>query len=97
MNLYLITWPKARGLDTYRSAVVAAPDADYARCTHPSGYDWARGRIFRDNNGHVIRAYFKTESSGSWASNPLDVQVTYIGRAASGVAEGVVVADFRAA
>ena len=40
MNLYLISQNKENGYDTYDSAVVAAPDEQAARSTHPGDRPW---------------------------------------------------------
>ncbi len=37
MNLYLLTQDDQRGYDTFDSCVVAAPDEEAARNTHPQG------------------------------------------------------------
>jgi len=104
MNLYRIT-ANTRGYDTFDSAVVAAPDEDTARRTHPSDgsvkgspnkeqshYNaWGERWDYRDQCVELV-GY----SVGSWVSDPSRVGAKLVGTAADGIACGVICASFRA-
>ena len=81
MKLWLLTNEVVTGYDTYDSAVVAAPDEEAARMTHPSEYteSW-------DGKINVWP---------SWCAAD-DVIVKYIGEAAPETEAGVVCASFNA-
>jgi len=87
MNLYKITQSEKEGYDTYDSAVVCAPSPKVARSIHPShgGYlpnleQWKPGEYWYEY----------------WASSPESVSVKFIGKAARGMKQGVVMASFNA-
>lgn len=80
MKLWRISQTERDGYDTYDSAVVAAPDEEAARLTHPEGETgWKDG----------FRGYL-------WCPKPQDVKVELIGEAAPGVEPGVICASFNA-
>lgn len=80
-SLYLLTQSSVRGYDTYDRAVVCAPDEDTARRTHPNGdVDWHRTE----------------QTAGTWARDPSEVTVTYLGDAFESIPVGVVCASFNA-
>jgi hypothetical protein len=85
MKLWLIMQNVNDGCDTYDSAVVAAPMVEVAQRIHPNGdKNWGA----RFNEG--------ADCYGTWAQKPEQVTVKYIGEAAEGIAEGVVLASFNA-
>lgn len=103
MNLYLITGT-ARGYDTYAGAVVAAPDEDTARRTHPSDGSVQGAPDKRDHGfnswGERWDHYEERPEkgyvmSGTWC-DPAEVTAKLVGVAADGVEAGVVCASFRA-
>lgn len=84
MKLFLISQYENTGYDTYDSAVVAAPSEEVARNTDPS----ARGEDETEINWNR-RQY-------SWCSSPEEVEVTYLGEAAEGTKQSVILASFNA-
>lgn len=94
MNLYLLHAP-LRGYDTYRGAVVAAPDAETARTIHPNGeerWNGARWCVPADDAAWT-RPAFRTST---WVSHPDEVEVTLLGIAAPEYAHSgsVLLTDF---
>jgi len=85
MNLYKIAQTVNNGYDTYDSAVVAAPDEETARNTHPGGPAYTMNPAHREAE----------EDLESWAE-ARHVKVTLIGMAESHVPVGVVVSSFNA-
>ena len=89
MNLYLISQEENTDYDTFDSALVAAPNADVARQIHPEE-EW----------GHEERAELWEEAARTvytaWASNPSQVKVKLIGKAANGIQEGIIMTSFNA-
>lgn len=83
MNLYLISQTENTGYDTYNAAVVAAPDEVAARRIHPSKYyqDWLEKGWGRYD---------------SWATDPANVEVKFLGEAEPDIKQGVVLASFNA-
>jgi hypothetical protein len=81
LYLYRIHQSINNGYDTYDSAVVIALNADDARTIYPGG---------GDNSSQD--GWFAT---GAWVPTE-DVEVEYLGRAASGHHRGVVCASFNA-
>jgi hypothetical protein len=81
MNLYLISQNKNNDYDTYDSAVVAAPNEQAARETHPSGEVWP------DEDRY---------SGNYWVRTPNEVTATLIGKAVKGTKAGVICASFNA-
>lgn len=100
MKLYLLTQNECKGYDTYSSAVVAAPDEDAARKTHPGdrnlywGYAPEWYRSVEPDEGWFSPSGFH-DRSDSWPS-PNHVKAQYIGEAADGVAQGIICASFHA-
>ena len=103
MNLYLIR-SDARGYDTYESAVVAAPDEDTARRTHPSDGSVQGAPDPRDHgfncwgerwDGYAESVEKKYNVSGTWSA-PSKVTAQLVGVAAEGIERGVVCASFHA-
>ena len=96
MKLFRISQDTNNGYDTYDSAIVAASDAEAARCMSPSAhYEWDGERgtwlfCFADGRKKPER-YFDC-----WAQSPDQVSVEYIGEAADNVPAGVVLASFNA-
>lgn len=80
MRLYLLTQDVARGYDTYDSCVVAAESPEDAATIHPRGYELP----------------LPWEYGGSWASNPSDVKVEFLGLALDHIKRGVICASFNA-
>lgn len=64
MNLYLVSQSVNTGYDTYDAMIVAAPDEEAARLTHPRGSD----------------GWKYDGQCGVWARYPSDVQVELIGQ-----------------
>lgn len=99
MNLYLIERIHDGGWDTYDSMVVAAPDNDSARRTHPNdGYTWgewitAHGKV--TGWGHRLANGAEHLGGYGWVS-PNEVNVTFLGTAAEETAPGVICASFNA-
>lgn len=104
MNLYRITSP-VRGYDTFGGAIVAAPDEDTARRTHPrdgSVYD-APDKAYQYFNAWNQRwdarfdgvAYESVSWRDEWGRPP-EVKVELIGVAKEGTKQGVVLASFNA-
>jgi hypothetical protein len=99
MNLYLISQTVNRGYDTFNSAVVVAEDITAAQRIHPSTQI---KMVLHDN------AWYSEESvqydwtdewdrDRSWADEPAQVNVVFIGTARKGMEAGMVVcASFRA-
>lgn len=81
MNLYLISQDVNNGYDTYDSAIVAASSEQAAKKIHPSG------------NGQ--RTTKKVRQYDSWAGLD-DVHCKFIGIAARGTKQGVILASFNA-
>lgn len=103
MNLYRLKGI-AVGWDTYNGAIVAAPDEATARRIHPEdgsvhGDPKSTTRIngwdeqLDGYKGGVIRW---ERSYISWAVSPDDVTAEFVGVAADGIEQGVVLASFRA-
>lgn len=80
MNLYLIS-AHTEGWDVYDSAVVAAPDEESARKTHPNG-----------RNGPQDWGGF----GSTWAARWEHVSAKLIGKAVKGTPAGVICASFNA-
>jgi hypothetical protein len=80
MKLWLISQDVNTGYDTYDSAVVAAPDEESARRTHPSG---------PDKDGSWLHPW-------DWARSPDQVTAELIGEAAPGMTARVICASFNA-
>ena len=96
MNLYLLQAP-LRGSDTFRAAVVVAPDADTARTIHPDGEQRWIDRRWQVpvEEWDAITPRFRVNS---WVSHPDEVEVTLLGTVAPGYAGAsgsVVLSDFR--
>ena len=80
MKLFLISQSENTDYDTYDSAVVAAPDEETARNTHP-----CHGMPVNWVNPGII-----------WCSSVEHVRVQYLGEAADDIKQGVVCASFNA-
>ena len=80
MKLFLIHQSQNDNLDSYDSAVVAAPNKETAKHMHPSTgkriIDWSDMR--------------------SWCNGPEHVHVEYIGDADNSIHQGVVCSSFNA-
>lgn len=83
MNLYHIKQKVVTGWDTYSDAVVAAPDEQTAKSTHPSG----------DNTEFV--GLGGEPQMYTWCQ-PHQVEAVLIGVASAGVEAGVICASFHA-
>ena len=81
MNLYFVRQEENDAYDTYDSFVVAAPDEETARNTHPSGdiIDWS-----------------KIDEWRTWATKPESVYVEKIGTAVDSMEQGVIISSFNA-
>lgn len=96
MNLYLLHAP-LRGYDTYRGAVVAAPDAETARTIHPNGEERWNGARWCVPAEWEDAAWTRPEHrSTTWVSHPDEVEVTLLGIAAPEYAHSgsVLLTDF---
>ena len=82
MNLYHILQTVVSAYDTYSNAVVAAPNEWTAQTMHPQ-------------DGHNIADDVDARWP-SWASNPNDVTVHFLGLAADGIEQGVICSSFHA-
>ena len=96
MNLYLLRTP-LRGFNTFRAAVVTAPDAETARTIHPDGEQCWSGSRWQVpvEEWDTITPRFRADT---WVSNPEEVTVTLLGAVAPEYAGGngcVVLNDFR--
>jgi hypothetical protein len=80
MKLWLISQDANGDYDTYDSAVVAAPTAEYAQTIHPGG-----------SGGWKQKSYNRT-----WCDAPHQVTVRLIGDAIEGTEAGVILASFNA-
>jgi len=80
MKLFLISQTERNGYDTYDAAVVAAETEGRAKEFVP---DLGFGEFENDN-------------WSSWASKPENVSAKYIGEAAHGTKEGLILASFNA-
>jgi hypothetical protein len=103
MNLYRISPYKHLGYDTYTGAIVAAPDAETAARMHPRD-----GSVYNepDQTSPYSNAWYQRwladkdllDSDGmprDWC-DPSKVTVKFIGVAAEGTQQGVVMASFNA-
>jgi hypothetical protein len=81
MNLYKISQSVNNGYDTYDSAVVCAESEEIARQICPSNPDCSK------------LAYW---DKYSWAYDPDDVEVEYIGMAKDGLERQIIVSSFNA-
>lgn len=81
MKLYLISQDENRDYDTYDSAVVAAPTRRVAQSMNPNKY--------------AVKGDLK-DMDNCWTSDPRNVSVRYLGKAASSVRQGVICASFNA-
>lgn len=103
MNLYKII-ATSTDYDTYDCAVVAAPDAETARRTHPSDGSVQGAPDKRDhafNSWGERWDHYKEQveqgyqMSGSWR-DPSEVEVEFLGIADAKIPAGVVCASFNA-
>jgi hypothetical protein len=78
VNLYLLHAP-TRGYDTYRGAVVVAPDEETARTIHPNGKDRWEGRRWVEPNGHITRSWDWSDYAMREWKPADDVTVTLLG------------------
>lgn len=93
MKLYLISQSVNNDYDTYDSAVVAAPDEETARNTHPKGGIIAWEDY--DNYGYLRSGVWDgTPSLRSWVRKPGHVEVKYLGETEE--PQGVICASFNA-
>lgn len=89
LNLYLLAQNSHKGYDTYDSAVVAAPDEDVARMTHPDGF-----RVWH-SSGWRLPDCPHPGDTGNWP-NPSEVHVAFLGPADKSVEAGVICASYNA-
>lgn len=83
MNLYLISQDENNGYDTYDSAIVCAENKNEAKKILPnSESEWPE-------QGQASFMY-------NWASSPKNVKAELIGKAASNIKKGLVLASFNA-
>lgn len=87
MKLYRISQTVNTGWDTYSDAVVAAESEDEARKIHPYANEW--GEEWHEADERLW-------GSGTWAHEPSQVAVEYLGEACAEVKRGVVCASFHA-
>ena len=81
MKLFKLSQDENNSWDTYDSCIVAAEDEKQASYIHPC--EWSSDPWGQ----HRYR---------EWASSPTNVKVEYIGEAAEGVEEGVILSSFNA-
>jgi|GEM_PF-1032760 len=101
MNLYLISQFINRNYYTYDSAVVAAPDEEAARNTHPGPYAYTWGTWTRWNGDEIVgwgilregQQFTETDYPCTWVS-PEHVTVELIGT--TDREAGVICASFNA-
>lgn len=89
MKLYLLTQNDNLFRDTYYACVVAAESEEAARLIHPAGAPY--------ENGVWVTEYFDVVPNiqrTDWATSPGAVHVEYLGEAAEGTIDGVVLASF---
>ena len=82
MKLYHISQEENNDYDTYSDLVVAAESEEEARMIHPASYS---EDPWKDQSPY-----------GSWCKTPDQVDVEYIGEAASGIEKGIICASFHA-
>ncbi len=87
MKLWLIEQGIRNGSDTFDSMVVAAKTEEAARKIHPT-QTW--------DHTQTIEDYDFWKNADVWADSPDQVTVEYLGTAALGTEEGVIVASFNA-
>ena len=88
MNIYLLIQNENRGYDTYDMCVVAAPDENTAKTIHPGrGLIWSPGRWCRED---------REWTDDTWANDPDNVTVEFIGVAKEGQKAGVICTSFNA-
>ena len=94
MNLYLISQSENDGWDTYDSAVVVAETPSVARELHPAGelWNWVSEAHQRSTQKNLKWSYW----GSTWASDPKNVTVEYLGVADESLKPGVVCASFKA-
>lgn len=83
MKLFKLTQSQATGYDTYDSVIVAAPSITVAVTISPVG-------------SHLPPNVPYATDVSTWCTSPADVTATYIGDAADGTMQGVVLASFNA-
>jgi beta-N-acetylglucosaminidase len=94
MNLYLISQNVRRGYDTYDSAVVAAESEEEARFICPNSYQ--NDNLTKNEFNIMNRDNWAYAGSRSWASDPVQVNVTLIGKAVSKMSKGSICSSFNA-
>lgn len=82
LYIYLLSQDQNRGYDTYDSIVVCAESEEEARNIHPRG-EWRNSiySMFRDD---------------SWAFDPKDVKVKFLGEASPTIEKGIIITSFNA-
>ena len=94
MNIYLLTQEENTGYDTYDSAIVAAPNAKAAKKINPGGF-----RVWNEQGHWDFIFHDRTtrpDSDDTWANKLENINVKLIGKAASDVKKGIVLASFNA-
>lgn len=89
MKLYKISQNERNGYDTFDSAIVAAASEDEARNIHPE-------EKWLEEYDYTNKTIGWTDTYGTWATDPKNVEVEYIGEAAPHVKRGVIVGSFNA-
>lgn len=94
MNLYLLTQHTVEGFATFDRAVVAAPDVNDARGTHPAKCH--KGDLARDCWVHIATNEHEDvyDSVYGWPARPSEVEVELIGVANAHIEAGVICASF---
>lgn len=94
MKLYKISQTVNAGYDTYSDAVVAAEDAEQARCIYPDkDYTYRDGKVYiKRDNGTERESYIARHE---WTI-PDNVLVEYIGEAAPDIQAGPICASYHA-
>ena len=93
MKLYRISQNETIGYGVFDSAVVAAPDEDYARNIDPQA-SWTANQ---DNLNILMEKDRWEEKYSTWCSKPEFVIVEYLGKATPNIKEPkIILASFNA-
>ena len=91
LKLWLISQTKVRGYDTYDSAVVVARDEAAAKRIYPGWYYGTEKPELTDVEGQELVDEYGTLRWHDWPTNTAYVTATFIGEAATDLAEVEVV------
>ena len=80
MKLWKLEQKQHCGYDTFDSVIVAAPDVDTAKGIHPNG----------------CQDWPPASKYNAWCDSPDMVKITYLGKAAKGIAQGIILVSFNA-